>query len=102
MKKLEGKTAQISLHYSLNTLLLLRFTVTMIPALMKQNPDEFFTFRAVCVLQTETGFVTLRDLRAVQGQEVIVCEDLNTVVMSVREDQKHSRHVTRSWPLIGL
>lgn len=46
------------------------------------------TFRAVCVLQTEAGFVTLRDLRAVQGQEVIVCEDLNTVIMSVREDQK--------------
>lgn len=78
------ESAQISLHYSLNTL----------------TPDELFTFRAVRVLQTETGFVTLRDLRAVQGQEVIVCEDLDTVVMSVREDQKHSCHVTR--PLIGL
>lgn len=39
------------------------------------------TIRAVCVLQAETGLVSLCDPRAVQSQQVIVREHLDAVIV---------------------
>lgn len=39
------------------------------------------TWGAVCVLQAEAGFVPLSHLGAVESEEVIVCEDLDAVVV---------------------
>lgn len=44
------------------------------------------TIRAVGVLQTEAGFVTLSHLGAVESQQIVVGEDLNAVV--VPEDRR--------------
>lgn len=60
------------------------------PGLRVSVAVRSFTFRAVRVLQTEAGLVTLRHLCAVQGQEVVVCEDLDAVVVSVREEERGS------------
>lgn len=49
------------------------------------------TIGAVGVLQTEAGFVTFSDLGSVQGQEVVVSEHLNTVVVSVRMRMRKRR-----------
>ena len=42
------------------------------------------TFRAVGVLQTEACLVALSNPRAIQGQEVIMCEHFNAMVVPER------------------
>lgn len=39
------------------------------------------TIRAVRVLQTEAGLVSLCDPRAVQSQQVVMCEHLDAVIV---------------------
>lgn len=46
------------------------------------------TIRAVRVLQTETGLVSLCDPRPVQSQQIVMCEHLDAVIMPVMTGQK--------------
>lgn len=47
-----------------------------------------FTFITMAVLQTEAGFVSLCYFSAIQTQQVIVSENLHTVVMSGLDTKK--------------
>lgn len=46
------------------------------------------TIRAECILETETGLVSLCNLCTIQSQQVIVCEHLDAVVVPVTSEGK--------------
>lgn len=53
---------------------------------LKSQIDVAFiclTVRAVCVLQTKAGFVTFSNLGPIEGQQIIVGEHLNAMVVPV-------------------
>lgn len=54
----------------------------------KQNDFMNITIGAVCVLQTETGLVSLCNPCAVQRQQVVMGEHLDAVVVPVMSEGK--------------
>lgn len=56
------------------------------------------TIGAVGVLQAETGLVSLSHLRPIEGEQIVVGEHLNAVVVSGNNEWKRSHKIKKKNP----